>query len=470
MNTKFEKSRREFVKMMSGAMAAPFIAMPKVNAQSAGKAPLRFLTIVDTYGVPPSERANTWLPSAVGDYAIRPDDLGTILKPFEPYIDNMSLLSNMDSESMAKTNSATQHHTMAGHCLTGSAPDTTDRASEVIQKVRHPSIDVHIGNFLHNDYGLPAARILDHLFFTDYPHRNVGTMCYNLDGTQKRSVAGPANIRDTLFSGGSADVEGAASAEMQLAVLEMVKSRINVLSGSLKNANKEEVFAAYNASIDEIRREVDIRSESLFEIPTELAGFNNVANARNTATDTFNNIYYAFAYNMVSSITYTFGGEKVNDSTHSYLYDPSIADSDVQGLLNSGFHTASHLNTDASSKTHELIRVYQSEQLAILLERLSNTTDIDGSSVLDNTVVFSTSKIGNNVHRVSDYVHMIIAGNNTNLRGGFHLDCTGQSNNELFTTLAQGVTMPDVSFGGHDRSGTYLPELNRGPISRLLKS
>ena len=134
------------------------------------------------------------------------------------------------------------------------------------------------------------------------------------------------------------------------------------------------------------------------------------------------------------------------------------------------FHSPSHRNDDVANKYHELVRAYESQQLAILLDRLSTTIDSDGSTVLDNTVIFFTSQMANNTHKTVDYPLVIIAGKNSNLQGGFHYNCSNNTNNDLYTTLAQGMTMPDDNFGGHNRAGSYVADLNNGPISKMLKS
>ena len=90
--------------------------------------------------------------------------------------------------------------------------------------------------------------------------------------------------------------------------------------------------------------------------------------------------------------------------------------------------------------------------------------------MLDNTVVFVTSAMSSNTHSDDDYCQLLIAGKNTNLKGGYHYDLSGHSHNELLTTIAQGMGMPDDRFGGHNRNGVYVNNLSNGPISRMLIS
>lgn len=471
------KSRRDFIKTMSGVAAAPFISMPSRNVFAQTKAPLRFLTLIDTYGLAQGPRAETWIKSTSDDYALTSSDLGSVLKPLEAYINNMLVVSNIDLDSVSKTSDSRTHHYLTTHTLTGSSALTESRANEATQAIKHASLDLHIGNYLSTEYGLSSQRRYEHLFFTDYAQRTEATFCYDSSGNQKRSIAGALNVRNSVFD--TVDTANASllsvSDQVRIETLKMVRERVNALSGNLNNANKEEVIKAYQESIDSVSQELDLKSQNVFAIPAELAA--GVTNSGSNKSDPdavplmFKNIYHAFANDMVSSITYAFGGEKINQHKYSHLYNEAEhSDAELKALMAKNFHSPSHQSTDVANKYHELVRIYESQQLAVLLDRLSTTIDLDGSTVLDNTVIFFTSQMANNTHNTSDYPLLIIAGKNSNLQGGFHYDCNNQTNNDLYTTLAQGMTMPDDNFGGHNRSGSYVSALNNGPITKMLKS
>jgi len=477
MSKSFANSRRDFVKLASGAAVSPFLTLPSRNLLAQSRPNLRFLVCIDTYGLSADKRGGQFVRSTSGDYALKASDLGSTLRPLEGYVENMLIPSNISLDSRAAASDAATHHFLTTQTLNGSAALSESRGDEVNQAVRHSSLDVRIGDYLHNEYGLSSPRIYDHLLLTDYAQRGSATFSYTDDGKQKRSIAGTASVRDALFSNVDTSNQGLnlVNSAARLDAITLVQERLDALSGRLTNANQGEVLEAYQESIDSVSRELELKNENVISIPAELLSLQNGngsnKNNPNDTPDMFKNIYHAFAFDIVSSVTYVFGGEKINQQRHAYLYSESEHnDSDLEGLLNTNLHAASHRNDDVASRVHELVRTYQAEELAKLLDRLSTTVDSDGSMVLDNTVVFFTSQMSNNTHKTSNYPHFIIAGKNTNLQGGFHYDCDDSTNNDLLTTLAQGLTLPDDNFGGHGRDGNYISSLNNGPISRMLKS
>lgn len=468
------RSRRDFIKLLSCAAASSFLTLPSPRVHAQTRAPLRFLTLIDTYGLPTINRNDLWTSTSAGDFALQEEHLGTVLKPLSAYRDNMLVVSNIDLESRLQTGDSSTHHYLTTHTLTGSsALAETREAGQASYQIKHASIDVHIGQYLSNQYGLARPRIYDHLFFSDYEERGATTFCYTADGVQKRSIAGALNARNALFddtAAGSDAVVAKITSQARLEAITLVEERLTAISDSLINANKEQVIEAYQASVNSVAKELELKSENVVTMPAELAGVVNGGRATSSnLPDMFKNIYHAFAFDMASSITYSFGGEKINQLRHAYLYDEAKHnDAEVLALLNKNFHAASHRTDDVAGKVHEIVRTFQSQQLANLLDRLSTTLDSDGSMMLDNTVVFFTSQMSNNTHNVRGYPYLVIAGKNTGFRAGYHYDCSGSSNNDLLTTLAQGMTMSDDNFGGHHRNGNYISALNNGPISKLL--
>lgn len=475
MSTFTQHNRRDFIKMLSAGAASSFFTLPSRNAfGQTTKAPLRFLTLIDTYGIPTANRSDIWISSSAGDYALEESHLGTILEPLKAYIDNMMVISNISLDSRSQTRDSTTHHYLTAHTLTGSSALQDTRGDEAGFELQHASVDVHIGRYLDSQYGLASPRIYDHLFFTDYEQRDSATFCYTQSGVQKRSIAGALNVRNALFDANVSDdvLSSSIANQARIDAIALVTERLNTMSSGLSRASHAEVITAYQESVNSVSQELNLKNESVFTMPNEL---NSVINGGRGEEDNlpnmFKNIYHAFAFDMVSSVTYAFGGEKINQLNHGYLYNEAEHnDREVETLLQKNYHSPSHRTDDTANKVHEIVRTFQAQELATLLDRLSTTLDDDGSTMLDNTVVFFTSQMSNNTHNASEYPLLVIAGKNTNLQGGFHYDCGDSTNNDLLTTLAQGMTLPDDNFGGHDRNGEYVTALNNGAIRKLLKS
>ena len=468
MNTK-RQERRKFIKLASGLLVTPFASLAGGSAMAADdKPPLRLLTVIDSYGLPTATRKEIWVKSSAGDYALSDDDFGTILSPLKAYKDNMLVVSGINLDSLTKTGDSRTHDSITTHTLTASRRVS---GKDATAKINHASIDVHVGQYLNNDYGL--ARAYPHLFFTTVSQSDDTTFCYDESGNQIRSIAGPKNQATNIF----ADVDNIADLQFQnktqQSVFDLVQKQVQALRGQLNNANAATVMEAYRSSVDDLAAQIQLSSANVCGIP---GGIDSYPSALGQSTDStpfiFKNIHQAFACNLTSSLTFAIGGEKINQLKHTNLYDE---DKDghtngVKSLLGKNMHAMSHQTDFSSNKSHEVVRVHQAEELATLLDNMSNTQDVDGNTLLDNTVIFWTSAMSHNQHKVEDYAYLLIAGKNTNLKGGFHYDCVSSTNNDLLTTIAQGMGLPDDRFGGHDRKGKYLSALQNGPITKMLKS
>lgn len=462
-------NRRQFLKLASGLMAAPLGSMSMyAKSQSISQKPLRFLTIIDHYGVPLATRNSTWVPSTAGDYALSDDDLGTILQPLSAYRENMLIISNTDLESHRRSGAKATHHEFVPHTLGASATLDGSGQREASARLLHESADVMIGNYLNNNFS--SNRVYPHLFFTDYAARDTPTYCFDTSGVMIRSIAGAISGVDTIFgSSTSAVSEVDPTLEALLLarkdLLGQVSSRVQMLKSQFSHASYHEKIDAYDTSLSELATQLELQQTQSCSAPTETLTDN--INSLESRSQILTLIGKLFSCDMASSITYAFGGELQNSLRHSFLSDDN---DEVQTLLNRTFHGSSHNTSSIGDKSHELIRIHQSELIAELMDTLATTLDIDGSPILDNTVVYMPTTMARNTHQNTDYALMIMAGKNTNLQGGFHYDCGGQSNNEILVTIAQGLNIPITSFGGYHENGNRVDDLNTGPISKMLKT
>lgn len=469
MNTKL-KNRRQFIKLASGLLATPFVSLAAGNAYSAdAKPPLRLLTIVDSYGLPIATRNEAWINSTAGDYALTGDELGTTLAPLQAYKENMLIVSGINLDSLIQTRDGPHHDEMNSQVLCGSR--RVDGTSRVTAKTLHSSLDVHVGQYLNDDYGL--ARAYPHLFFTDSSSNGRATTCYDASGNQIRAIAGAKKQATSIFTSGVDVANLQYQNKRQQGIFDLVQQEVQALRGQLINANASTVMDAYQSSVDDLAAQLESSSSNVCGVPggdvNALPGAMG-GPAINSSPYIFKNISQAFACDLTSSLTYAIGSEIVNNFTHGFLYNEAEhADAELQTRLNINLHNISHATDDVTNKAHELIRIHQAELLADLLDDMSNKIDVDGNKVLDNTVIFWTPVMSHNTHKYTDYPYLVIAGKNTNLKGGFHYDCTGSTNNDLLTTVAQGVGLPDDNFGGYNKDGLLLDTLNNGPISKLLK-
>ena len=450
-----------FLKLASGLLAPPFLSLRSSPGRATNNPPLRLLTFMDSYGISMNNRDETWIDSMVGDYELTGASLGTILAPLSSYRDNMLVVSGLRLDSAITMNDAATHDRITAQTLCGSRTKNAEVGSIATQ--HHASVDVHIGKYLNESYGLTYPRVYPHLFLSDYAEPTKTTFCFDDQGNQIRAISGVNPIVNTLF-GASDDAQfQLLDTKSQQIALNLVSERLQSIRGELINANAATVFDAYESSVDDLATELELRL-NLQCTPPDTTGAPEGGRDEDSTAYIFEAIYEALACDLSSSITYAIGGETINQLRYDFLYDADLHDdAGLQSLLNKNFHAASHRNDAASDKAHELIRAYQAGRIADLIDKLATTPDVDGSMILDNTVVFITSAMSHNTHARADYCHLLLAGSNTNLRGGYHYDCAGSTNNDLLTTIASGLTLPDTSFGGYNAAGDRLDELNHGP-------
>ncbi|MFO0631646.1 MAG: DUF1552 domain-containing protein [Nannocystaceae bacterium] len=91
------------------------------------------------------------------------------------------------------------------------------------------------------------------------------------------------------------------------------------------------------------------------------------------------------------------------------------------------------------------VEVWYSQQLAFLLDRLAEMTDVDGSSLLDNTLVVHVKELAQN-HGTRGMTY-VVAGGPTLLTGDRYTACGGRSHNDLLLGLCHKLGVEDESFG-----------------------
>ncbi len=441
----------------------------QAHAQAQGKPPMRLLIIADSFGVPPDRKA-VWAESQVGDYALTDSSLGTILQPLQAYRQNMALMSGTKFDSIEVTGDVKLHRTASAQLLVGSKPKSGINASA---RHYHASVDVRIGDYLNREYGLLTPRVYPQLFLSDRNQSNECTYCFDQNGVQMRAKAGPTSIAKAVF-GGLTDMSALQlDTRAQQAALDLVAEQLRSIRPELVNANAPAVMDAYQASVNDLATQLELRSKLQCKAPDFAILPKDDAPAGESNPAIMSLIQQAFACDLVSAVTYAPGGEYYNNLTHQHLYNAAENnDSKLKTYLGQGLHGVSHKADASAHKAQELVRREQARLLADLLDKLKATPETDGSgdSMLDNTVVWMTSGQSVYVHGFDNYVQAFIAGKNANIRTGYHYDLSLSTNNDIMTTLANGLHIPFDKVGGLGDGAKEFKQLNHGPITKMLKA
>ena len=455
-------------------MAAPILAHTDVRAQGAtGKPPLRFFATRENYGIPERNRERLWIDSTVGDRPLTADSIGEILQPFKDHLDKLIIISDIDGTSHNAVGGRRHHG--GPHALTGSRATNLNANG----KMSHPSLDVAIGRYLNEEYGLAAPRPFPSLFVSDSStDSGDNPSSFDMDGSPNRGVIGYKNIYKTLFgagvpAGGEQDPFLTLDSASRTMTLELVQQRLRSLRPQLRQSNASQVMDAYQTSVSEIAAELEARASLGCEKPTELEApwAGDTLDGRSVPL-IFDMAYHAFACDLVGSFYHGYGGETRSFANYGHLYDPDKHPKGLKGPISRRAHGYSHQSDDMSLLAQQVARTYQMEETARLVDRLSKTPDSDGSMLMDNTVMYLASGYSHTTHKLDGrggIPLVILAGKNTNLRPGFHYNVAGSTINDVLTTLGQGTGVPLESFGGYKENQSRVNKINNGPIEKMLK-
>lgn len=224
-------------------------------------------------------------------------------------------------------------------------------------------------------------------------------MSWTRSGTRVPPIPGPQQLFQKLFVGTSEKNKASEldRFQMQRSILDMVNENANDLKRKLNKQDRDKLDE-YLTSIRDVEQRIDLR-RSWVDIPKPDAPFQPPAN-RNMVQDLpllYDMIVLALQTDSTRIATLEIGGD----------FNPK--DLGIRG----GYHAFSHHgqrkeNIDALVA----LETYQVEQFARFVEKLSSTTDENGS-LLDQTSVLFGSGMGNANSHTNSNLPLLLAG------GGF---------------------------------------------------
>ena len=131
--------------------------------------------------------------------------------------------------------------------------------------------------------------------------------------------------------------------------------------------------------------------------------------------------------------------------------------------VNEEHHELSHAGDNDTVSRDKLIKInaWHSEQVKYLLDKLAATSEADGGTLLDNSLVLWGNELGvGNSHTYKDIPWLLAGGAGGSLKLGRFLSFKDQPHNNLLLSVCHAMGLSDVtSFG--------IPALCTGPLSGL---
>lgn len=262
----------------------------------------------------------------------------------------------------------------------------------------------------------------------------------------------PFNAFERLFGAGAATTEDLATRKKRsvldsnLAALNQMRSRL----GSFEKARLDE-------HADAIQR-IEARLSAASQSGSEGTCTNPVFNSSGFSGDTASDVNFdAISGLQVDLVTLALKCDLTR--VVSLMFGNHQCDFTVpQAGVDTNYHQSIHGRPAADYITY---RTYFTDKLRYLIQSLANTQDMDGNTVLDNTIVLQVSDMADaRSHGGENVPYMLAGGGGGVLTTGRSLTLNGVSHNTILDTVAQAAGV-DVNGGDYERYGD-------GPIGGIF--
>jgi hypothetical protein len=425
-------SRRALLK--AGLGAGALALFPWVDRASAAPAPRRLLLFYTPHGT----IWDQWRPvGSETSFTLSP-----ILEPLAGHVNRMVIVDGV--ELVVGTSYYVPHTYTMPLLWTGSPIDTT---SSEFCRADHGvcfgwNTGVSVDQYIASQLSGPA---------TPYNSIELGYQCSGLHPATRMIYSAPAMPRsplddpnlafNTLFGAINPDIEEAAKdARRRASVLDNVVEDFKHRRAKLTAADQ----ARLDAHADAIR-ELEQSLGAVCEAPT--------APTDVTSENAIDHQSRLLAAALGCGLTRVASFQlRIGDNDNS-LY-PWL------GLDVGGHHTSSHDSSPASQATLTQVYRWYAERFAFLLDQLAATPDVDGRSVLDNTLVIWGSELGVGwTHDISN-VPFIVAGATDLLNGGRYLSGSVIGHGRLLVSACHAMGLTDVEqYGSLDTGSGPIPGL-----------
>lgn len=400
--------RRNLLKALTSASAAmPLASILANSAAAAGNGrPIRFLSIYHPNGCVPS----MFHPKA-GTLA-----LPGMSAPLEKvkqhcvFMDGIGLIGN-----------GSTHEGGAAKVLTGN--------DEAGQKGSSSSIEVLMGEENLSNGVTPTAPSLQMgLLASKWSDKSI-----SFQGTTRLPYQDdPLSLYKSLFGGGDDNSGGAAglTATDNLRAFERAKgdlARLQQQLGSIEKERLEQHMSAFNVLESKLNAIANAGSGNGMTGGGSGDGSCGMVNLDGIGSADWKDASPTGAMARVSDAQQDIAIAALScDVTRAISFMYSHPVSPVQNPSGSlADHDASHAN----GETHRKSKVWWMQEIATFIEKLANTPDGDGYSLLDNTIVLLCSELGHgNLHDHWRIPFVMAGGKGTGLVTGRALDFSGSGN------------------------------------------
>lgn len=433
--------RRRFLQFATAAAAGlPFVRA--LESRAGGMtAPKRLVVWFTPNGIIEDQ----WLPTG----SERDFVLSEILEPLAPLQSKLNVINGLSIKSGENDQEGDGHKRPMCNLLTGTESVAVDGAS--------------FGGGVSVDQEI-AATVGRETFFSSLElgvriggdGTNGGNrMCYAGAGQPLPPREDPVAAFDAIFGGiDPDDPEAAAEAEARRArrqsVLDTVKLDFVAMRDELGAGHKRRVEEHFDALRDIEEQLVGLADLGECQVPTEPGAvpdnawneFTNMPQIGSAHMDTL-------AMSLACGLT----------NVGSLQWNRAAANTTFPWLdINEWHHELSHLADDASlDKLVEINRWYN-EQLAHFAGLLDSMTDVDGNTVLDNTLIVCVNELGEGIYHTHEPMHFLtLGGCGGAVPTGRFLNYENVPHNEFLLSICNAFGLGLDTFGDPNYCASELP-------------
>lgn len=427
-------SRRRVLRGLGATIALPFLDAMVPAATALAQTAAAPKPRMGFFYLPHGAIMRDWTPDTVGaDFDLKP-----ILKPFEAFRNQMTVVSGLDNKP---ARSSAVHAITPGTWLSCTPPRrsnapfggvTADQvaAQHIGQDTAFPSIEVAA-----EEKGGSAA------CDGTYGCSHGNTISFSSPTSPLPMEYSTKKFFAKLFGEGTSDQERAMIANDYKSLLDMVREEAGTLKRSLGAADQVRLDA-YLDSVREIERRVhnnETRDLSIYELPEIPVG---IPNFDEQIKLLFDMIALSFQANMTRVVSFMMAAE-VSNQAYPHIGIPDA------------FHPLSHHNNNpASLNKLAQLQTWHSQMIADFLGKLALLPDGE-NTVLQNSIFLYGSNMSNsNAHDHYPLPTVVLGGGAGKIKGNQHLKFDNQEPlANLLLTLLQRAGVPVEQHG--DSTGTF---------------
>ncbi len=426
--TKKHIPRRTFLRGAGVTLALPLLeamlpAQTPSRETALGSPNTRFVGIFNPHGWTPSY----WAPYTEEEAANKVHYSGNVTgesgplveMPFihtslEPFKDQLSIIAGLDARSsFAPLGGNGGFHSRAAGFMTGYRLKKT-AGSDV--DVGMATIDQQIAQKIGQETLLPSMQ-----FGIEDPGGQAGICGWGYACAYTNTISwsdrhspmpmeiSPQVMFERMFGAGSTPEERALRRANQTSVLDSVTRKVTRLKADLTASDRNNLDSFLD-NVREIERRLDIAAKTSAAVPTM-----DVPYGVPESYDEHVKLHWDL---MIAA----FQGDISRVSSIMLARDTSPRTYPESGVLSSNHGSSHHGENDERRLVHATLTRYLSSTVAYFVDKLGSTPDLDGSSLLDNTLIMWGSNMGKAAaHNHFNAPHMLIGGASGQHKGGRYL-------------------------------------------------